>query len=197
MVINATTLGTVSVIISPVTRPSAKWEKEYNMEKLMIFVAMSIGAFNVFAQEYSIVSRKVYVNKVELVSVSDLQTTKDILSGSKIFLVKVHYCGFDKVTIPRFQNSKVTRKEGAILGGTWSIYLEKSIELVSDVKSYKNIARADVCYENSQEFEFKCPIRPGYEGAGCEFKVNGEYSIYIENFESGTNTMLGYSSASN
>lgn len=146
---------------------------------------------------YTIVSRKVNVQKAELVSVTHLHPKSDVLAGSKEFLIKVSYCGYDKVTSPRFQNLRVTSKKIANLGGVRSIYIEKSLELVVDVKKYKNVGSVDLCHKVSQSFSFICPIRPGFEGAGCQLTINGQYVIYIENFNNGYETMLGYSASLN
>lgn len=144
-------------------------------------------------KDVSIVPKKIYIDKAELMQVSDLASKADVLNGSKSFLVKIYYCGYDKVTSPRFQNLQITSKKTAILGGTMSTYIEKSMDLVVDVKQYNNVSNSGICYKVSQNFEMSCPIRPGLEGSGCQLTINGQYVIYIENFYNGVHTMLGYS----
>lgn len=143
-------------------------------------------------EELRPVQSKPWIEKVELVSATNLEPKADVLAGSKSFLIKIYFCGVNKTNSPRFQNLKINQKWEGMMGGSYSTVLKKTLELVQDAKQYETNATVGGCYSLMQQFELNCPIRPGHDGAGCELTINDQFVVNIENYSTGIHILNGY-----
>lgn len=120
-----------------------------------------------------------------------IQSANVQANGSGLFDIAVSYCRFpvgNEATFSRVGAASVVKT--VTLGGAKSTWQTTPLSLTYTMSLPKNVAVAAACKMSTAILTVNCDIKPGFGGAGCNYKINDEWIIALESFRNGYQGVL-------
>ncbi|OYZ24044.1 MAG: hypothetical protein B7Y39_02270 [Bdellovibrio sp. 28-41-41] len=129
---------------------------------------------------------KGYINKIKL------ENATVHPDGKGEFLVSVNHCisSFSKEAASFAIAGQASPHKNITLGGAYSTQQATPLTFTYKMDVPKGVALADACRTSTTKVTLRCDILPGYDGAGCNFKVNDDHIIAVESFKNGYSNAL-------